>query len=230
MKALIARSVETLGLVGAAGIGLAVFCAAFYLGTIRPGEERLAKLRLESVRLERLQVERTRSGKGTESVEERLQEFYGLLASENEIGDLLDTIDATARRNGIVLRQGNYRFGWDPGSRAGRYEVTYTAQAPYYRARIFLHEVLHELPMLALDEIGFQRQQVTSGATDLTARFSLLVKRETFPAALEITAETAEGEIMGLRHREFPIYGVQFHPESILTVEGKKLLDNFRHL
>ena len=60
-----------------------------------------------------------------------------------------------------------------------------------------------------------------------TRYHSLLVKRETFPAALEITAETAEGEIMGLRHREFPIHGVQFHPESILTLEGKRLLQNF---
>ena len=62
---------------------------------------------------------------------------------------------------------------------------------------------------------------------EATRYHSLLVKRETFPAALEITAETAEGEIMGLRHREFPIHGVQFHPESILTLEGKKLLQNF---
>ena len=62
---------------------------------------------------------------------------------------------------------------------------------------------------------------------DATRYHSLLVKRDTFPAALEITAETAEGEIMGLRHREFPIHGVQFHPESILTLEGKRLLQNF---
>jgi anthranilate synthase/aminodeoxychorismate synthase-like glutamine amidotransferase len=63
-----------------------------------------------------------------------------------------------------------------------------------------------------------------------TRYHSLLVKRETFPAALEITAETAEHEIMGLRHRELPIHGVQFHPESILTLEGKKLLQNFLRL
>ncbi|MDR3401908.1 MAG: aminodeoxychorismate/anthranilate synthase component II [Chthoniobacter sp.] len=63
---------------------------------------------------------------------------------------------------------------------------------------------------------------------EATRYHSLLVKRETFPnAILEITAETAEGEIMGLRHREFPIHGVQFHPESILTLEGKHLLKNF---
>ena len=62
---------------------------------------------------------------------------------------------------------------------------------------------------------------------EATRYHSLIVKRETFPDSLEITAETEEGEIMGLRHRKLPIYGVQFHPESILTGEGKKLLKNF---
>jgi anthranilate synthase/aminodeoxychorismate synthase-like glutamine amidotransferase len=62
---------------------------------------------------------------------------------------------------------------------------------------------------------------------DATRYHSLLVKRETVPAALQITAETAEKEIMGLRHETFPIHGVQFHPESILTAEGKTLLRNF---
>ena len=62
---------------------------------------------------------------------------------------------------------------------------------------------------------------------EATRYHSLLVKRETFPDCLQITAETAEKEIMGLRHKQFPIHGVQFHPESILTVEGKRLLENF---
>lgn len=65
---------------------------------------------------------------------------------------------------------------------------------------------------------------------EATRYHSLLVRRETFPAVLEITAETAEKEIMGLRHRKFPLHGVQFHPESILTLEGKRLLQNFLNL
>jgi para-aminobenzoate synthetase component 2 len=56
---------------------------------------------------------------------------------------------------------------------------------------------------------------------------SLIVKRETLPDCLEITAETAEGEIMGLRHKQYLIEGVQFHPESIITEHGKQLLKNF---
>jgi anthranilate synthase component 2 len=65
---------------------------------------------------------------------------------------------------------------------------------------------------------------------DATRYHSLLVERDSFPACLRITAWTAEDEIMGLEHRDFPIWGVQFHPESILTLEGKNLLKNFLNL
>ena len=65
---------------------------------------------------------------------------------------------------------------------------------------------------------------------EATRYHSLIVKRDSLPACLTITAETTEGEIMGLAHREFPVYGVQFHPESILTIEGKNLLKNFLEL
>jgi len=60
-----------------------------------------------------------------------------------------------------------------------------------------------------------------------TRYHSLIVKRETLPDCLEISAETASGEIMGLRHKEYPIEGVQFHPESIITQNGLTLLRNF---
>ncbi len=62
---------------------------------------------------------------------------------------------------------------------------------------------------------------------EATRYHSLIVRRESLPDSLEVTAETEEKEIMGLQHRQFPIHGVQFHPESILTAEGKKLLANF---
>jgi anthranilate synthase/aminodeoxychorismate synthase-like glutamine amidotransferase len=56
---------------------------------------------------------------------------------------------------------------------------------------------------------------------------SLVVERSSFPGSLEITAESEDSEIMALRHREFPVYGVQFHPESVLTRDGKKILARF---
>ena len=60
-----------------------------------------------------------------------------------------------------------------------------------------------------------------------TRYHSLLIERESLPDELEISAETEAGEIMGVRHREFALEGVQFHPESILTEHGKKLMRNF---
>ena len=60
-----------------------------------------------------------------------------------------------------------------------------------------------------------------------TRYHSLLIDRETLPESLEVSAWTDQDEIMGMRHKEYKIEGVQFHPESILTAEGKKLLKNF---
>jgi anthranilate synthase component 2/para-aminobenzoate synthetase component 2 len=65
---------------------------------------------------------------------------------------------------------------------------------------------------------------------EATRYHSLVVRRETLPQSLTITAESDDGEIMGLQHRGLPIHGVQFHPESILTEEGRKLLANFLRL
>jgi anthranilate synthase component 2 len=62
---------------------------------------------------------------------------------------------------------------------------------------------------------------------EATRYHSLVVERASFPDSLEITAWVEEGEIMGLRHRELPIWGVQFHPESILTLGGMDILRNF---
>jgi anthranilate synthase/aminodeoxychorismate synthase-like glutamine amidotransferase len=63
-----------------------------------------------------------------------------------------------------------------------------------------------------------------------TRYHSLIVAEDGLPAELEISARTADGIIMGLRHREYPIEGVQFHPESVLTQDGKRLIQNFLDL
>ena len=60
-----------------------------------------------------------------------------------------------------------------------------------------------------------------------TRYHSLLIERKSLPHCLEIIAETADKEIMGLKHKLYPVWGVQFHPESILTKSGKQILDNF---
>ena len=81
-----------------------------------------------------------------------------------------------------------------------------------------------------VSEIYHRGQSIFKGLPDpfiATRYHSLVVERESLPACLEITAETDDGVIMGLRHRDMAVDGVQFHPESILTGEGKNLLKNF---
>ena len=60
-----------------------------------------------------------------------------------------------------------------------------------------------------------------------TRYHSLVIQRDTLPDFLEVTAETEEGEVMGIRHKTLPIWGVQFHPESILTESGRTIMKNF---
>jgi anthranilate synthase/aminodeoxychorismate synthase-like glutamine amidotransferase len=65
---------------------------------------------------------------------------------------------------------------------------------------------------------------------DATRYHSLVIRPGTVPADFEVSAWTAEDEIMGIRHKSWPLHGVQFHPESFLTLEGPKLLANFLRL
>jgi anthranilate synthase/aminodeoxychorismate synthase-like glutamine amidotransferase len=82
--------------------------------------------------------------------------------------------------------------------------------------------------------IHHNRREIFDGMPDpftATRYHSLIIQRDTLPDCLEITAETKpEMEIMGVRHKQFPIWGVQFHPESILTQDGKRILQNFLNL
>ena len=77
-------------------------------------------------------------------------------------------------------------------------------------------------------EVGLHKENANPFLA--TRYHSLIVKQETLPKCLEVTAWTAEGEIMGLRHKTYPIEGVQYHPESIMTEDGKQLLRSFIEL
>jgi anthranilate synthase/aminodeoxychorismate synthase-like glutamine amidotransferase len=99
-------------------------------------------------------------------------------------------------------------------------------------AHVFGGEVVHAEKLMhgKTSQIHHQGSGVFKNLAkplEATRYHSLIVKRESLPESLVITAETEEGEIMGLQHRQFPIHGVQFHPESILTTEGRNLLANF---
>lgn len=91
----------------------------------------------------------------------------------------------------------------------------------------------HELMHGKTSEIYHEDSDLFSGLESpfiATRYHSLVVEKASFPAELNVTAWTQDQMIMGLAHRELPIWGVQFHPESILSVSGKELMDNFLRL
>lgn len=84
-----------------------------------------------------------------------------------------------------------------------------------------------------ISQIHHDRKTIFRGLPDgfpATRYHSLMVEKESLPPCLEISATSADGLVMGLRHRELPVEGVQFHPESVLTTHGKQLLENFLRL
>ncbi len=100
---------------------------------------------------------------------------------------------------------------------------------------VFGGQIIHAPKLMhgKVSEIIHSGSDIFKGIPDkftATRYHSLVINPESFPSALEITAKTADGVIMGVRHRKLPVYGVQFHPESILTQHGHQLLGNFLKL
>jgi anthranilate synthase/aminodeoxychorismate synthase-like glutamine amidotransferase len=128
----------------------------------------------------------------------------------NEAGITLETIARLAGRVPIL------------GVCLGHQAIGQAFGGKVVRAKQVMHgKVSH----VRHDENGLFRK-IPNGFV-ATRYHSLVVERASLPACLEISAESEDGEIMGLRHRELPVEGVQFHPEALLTEHGHKLLQNF---
>lgn len=98
--------------------------------------------------------------------------------------------------------------------------------AEIFQAKQLMHGKQSEVRLNLNCPLFFNMSEKTT-----VARYhSLAAKPDTIPKCLTITAETDDGEVMGVMHREYPIFGVQFHPESILTPEGKQIIENFLNI
>jgi anthranilate synthase/aminodeoxychorismate synthase-like glutamine amidotransferase len=106
----------------------------------------------------------------------------------------------------------------------GHQGIGYAFGGDIVRAPVLMHGKVSSVQHDGRGVFSGVSQPFTAG------RYHSLIVSDPPPAPLEISARTDEGIIMGLRHREFPIHGVQFHPESVLTGEGRKILRNFLEL
>ena len=131
----------------------------------------------------------------------------------DDAGISLDVVDACARTRTPLL-----------GVCLGHQSIGQAFGGRIVRARTLMHG---KVSSIAHDGRGVFHSLPTP--FDATRYHSLVIAEETLPPVLEISARTPDGEIMGVRHRELPIEGVQFHPESILTAPANALLKNFLH-
>lgn len=96
-----------------------------------------------------------------------------------------------------------------------------------YGGRVIVHDRLMHGKISPIYHDGRTIYKNMGNPFQATRYHSLVVEESTFPACLEVSARSDQGEIMGIRHRHLPVEGVQFHPESIMTLEGKKMIANF---
>ena len=129
----------------------------------------------------------------------------------DDAGISLDVVEACARTRTPLL-----------GVCLGHQSIGQAFGGRIVRARTLMHG---KVSPIAHDGRGVVRSLPTP--FDATRYHSLVIAEDSLPPVLEISARTPDGEIMGVRHRKLPIEGVQFHPESILTAQGKALLKNF---
>ena len=147
------------------------------------------------------------------------------------------TIDELAKFDGIVISPGPGRPE-DAGvsteairALSGRVAILGVCLGHQCLGEAFGGRVIRNEPAHGKTSwIRHDNSGVLAGVSDpfeATRYHSLIVERSSVPADLVVTAWTADGTVMGLRHQRHPTYGVQFHPESVLTKEGKKILGNF---
>lgn len=169
-----AAALERLGRQGVIGVSLLVFAGAFYAGGIAPSQQRLEQLEARAARLEK---ERGARAAHEAPAESELASFYALLATPERMRELTARVFELGKQYEVTLRQGSYRVTGDAHAPFARYEISYQTQAAYYRVRLFLRELMREMPMVALEDIHFQRQSASVPAPEISLKISFLVRQ-----------------------------------------------------
>lgn len=178
MKHFSDRLVSRIGRSGIAGIGIFVFCVMFYYSGALPASREVETLRIEALQLEASSRNALRQpGAGETDPQARLTALLRDLPGEDSISEITGKMFQAARKNQMILKTGNYQVIPEKSGRLGRYQMTFQTDAPYYLIRFFVRDILQEVPALSLDDISFQRQQVSAPKAETTLKFTLLLTK-----------------------------------------------------
>ena len=173
-QATLQRLAAGLDTAGVIGVGLAVFAVAMYLSAVVPAREQLAKLESRAARQSQTQRApanglRSVAMRGTEQLEQFNRNFPPLTEAPEQILKL----HKIAAQNGIALDTGEYQLSRERDASLARYQVTLPLRGTYWQVRLFVAQVLAELPASALEEISIKRESVSARDIETRVRFTL---------------------------------------------------------
>lgn len=171
-----------LGLLGWPGLlaaGMLAICPAFYFSAIRPAQERLEAAQHSVTSLHRqMELSRKSPGGKTHTPAEQLAEFYRLFPHERSSPEWLEKLVSVAESNGISLNEGEYKVSNDKAGRLVRFQITLPLKGEYPQIRRFLAALPAELPVMALENVQFERNKVADPNVEARIRLVLFLGRQ----------------------------------------------------
>jgi Tfp pilus assembly protein PilO len=172
------RWLRILGWPGVAGLGLLVACVSLYVSAIRPAQERMQEME-DSVAFVREQM--AHDGKATReklrSPAEQLAEFYRAFPTERYSPQWLEKLIAVAEQNDLTLNEGEYKTSRDKVGRLVRYQIMLPVSGEYPQIREFLAELPAEIPIMALEDVQFERKNIADSMVEARIRLVLYLEQ-----------------------------------------------------
>lgn len=161
------RMLRRFGWPGAVGVGLLVMCQAFYFSAIRPAQATLGVAQQSAISLqERLKHAAKNLGRAELTPAEQLAQFYRMFPDEKELLPWLGKVFAAAQRQGLMLDEGEYKVTRDRVGRLTRFQIVLPIKSEYPQIRKFLDELRAEMPIMALEQLQFERRKINDPVVD----------------------------------------------------------------
>jgi hypothetical protein len=175
-RLIVIEAMQRIGLPGLAGAALAFASLAFALTVLWPAAQESAanRLRVEAKGRFAAPVD---AGRAPPSSAEQLAAFYGALPAQQEATKWIERIYAAARKEGVVLRKGEYTLAADPNANIARYQILLPVHSDYRKIRRFIQVALATVPGLGLDDVSMERQHIADGELEARIRMTLYVGR-----------------------------------------------------
>lgn len=167
-----------LGWPGAVGMGGLAMCLALYFSAVQPAQQQLDTARLSASMLnERIARAGQASDDRTRPVDEQLAAFYRNFPSERDATDWIGKIAAIAQRDGLTLQQVDYKADRDRTGKLTQFQMSLPLRGEYQTLRRFLSDLRAEIPVVSLEQVQFERQQVGDPLVDAKLRLIIFLER-----------------------------------------------------